>query len=511
MHALSLSSGRPGSLRGHWSADGSPCWSTHDREPVRDPARDPSKITFSMAWDGTTLLLPNRVIPQRAREGGGQTLRLIICRGPDAERTLETSKETVVVGRAENADVRLSDLAVSQFHLQLTLQPEGVHILDLGSRNGTWFSGARLERGLVPLGSVLSLGESALQLQLGAAPQEVPKTTQHFGHLVGKSPSMLKLYPILLRLAETELSVMLQGPTGSGKEEIARALHAASRRAGGPFVVLDCTVLPESLAASMLFGHEKGAFTGATDRRIGLFEAANGGVLFIDEVGDLPPSIQPMFLRALQSREVTPVGASKSRRIDIRIIGATWRDLRAMVNQGTFREDLYYRLAEALVPVPSLAERAEDIPALVEHFLAALPETTPGARSIAPDALEALASRPFPGNVRELRATVQRLAQLAGGPTITLAELQMETLFAGLRGRNLSSEFREGAAPSSGSTELPLFKDAKRTAVDEFERHYLQILLSHACENITRAASLAGLERHNLRALLRKHDLYRGD
>lgn len=463
-----------------------------------------------MSKDGTTLPLPSR--GDKAREPGEQTLRILVCRGPDAGKTIESVRSGAVVGRGDNADVRLADLTVSQFHLQLTPQSDGVQVLDLGSRNGTWLGEVRIERGVVPFGAVLALGESSLQLERGTGGRHAPQPPQQFGNLVGRSTAMLKLYPSLLRLATTELSVILHGPTGSGKEEIARALYAASPRASGPFVVLDCTVLPESLAASILFGHEKGAFTGATEARTGLFEAANGGVLFIDEIGELPLSIQPMLLRALHSREITPVGSKRSRRVDIRVLGATWRDLRAMVNHGSFREDLYYRVAEAIVPVPSLAERPEDIPLLVQHFLGVLPATKPGAREIAPDALAALSARHFPGNVRELRTTVQRLAQLASGSIITLAELEMETLFAGLRSRTAESETHAAPEPNRATDgSLPLYKDAKRTALDEFERHYLELLLARTGQNLTRAAALAGLERHNLRTLLRKHGLYRGE
>lgn len=465
----------------------------------------------AMTKEGTTLPLPSRISAEQGRDADGQMLRVVVCRGPDAGRTLDAPRAPVVVGRGENADIRLNDLTVSQFHVQLAPQVDGVLVLDLRSRNGVWFGGSRIERALLPYDSMVTLGESALRLELGGRRAAADPIPQQFGRLIGRSAAIMRLYPTLLRLAATELSVILQGPTGSGKEEIARALHAASPRAKGPFVVLDCTVLPEPLAASILFGNVKGAFTGATEARPGLFDAAHGGVLFLDELGELPTSIQPMLLRALQSGEFRPVGAEKTRRVDIRILGATWRDLRAMVNQSQFREDLYYRVAEATVPVPALSERQADVPLLVQHFLAALPPSTPGAREIEPEALTALCARHFPGNVRELRSTVLRLAQLAAGPSITQEELQMESLFAGLRGRNDGPALVGPDLGKSADGMLPLYKDAKRTAMDEFERHYLERLLARAGRSISLAAALAGLQRANLRHLLVKHGLKGSD
>lgn len=465
-----------------------------------------------MSKDGTTLPLPSRTTVQREANLDLPTLRITIVAGPDTGKTFEVMGSAAVVGRGDNAEVRLYDPTVSQFHLQMTPQPDGILVLDMRSRNGVWFAGAKLERALLPDGATINLGETALHLELGTQTTLPTAVPQRFGRLIGRSAAMTRMYPTLLRLAATELSVILQGPTGSGKEEIARALHAASPRAKGPFVVLDCTTLPESLATSILFGHVKGAFTGARESQKGLFEAADGGVLFVDELGDLPRLLQPLFLRAIENREIRPVGAEKARRVDIRVIGATWKDLRAMVNQDLFREDLYYRVAEATVTVPSLNERAEDIPLLVRHFLSTLPSTITGAREISPQALAALCTRHFPGNVRELRATVLRLAQLAAGPLITEDELQMESVFAGLRSR--AEHTMEGESPSSPSINppgaLPLYKDAKRTAMDEFERHYLAKLVSRT-ETMTMAAALAGLQRANLRHLLQKHGLKAND
>jgi DNA-binding NtrC family response regulator len=319
---------------------------------------------------------------------------------------------------------------------------------------------------------------------------------------------MRTLFPLLKRLAETDISVLIEGNTGTGKGEVACALHAHSSRAAKPFVIVDCTLLPEALAPSLLFGHERGAFTGAVERRIGAFESAQGGVLFLDEVGELSPAVQAMLLRAVQYREITPVGSSKRRSLDLRVFSATWRDLRSMVNSGTFREDLYYRLAGASVYIPPLSKRIEDIPLLAQRFLSRLPSQAKVARSLSPEVVAALSQRRFRGNVRELLMLVDRLAHLASGPTITLNDLEMEQVLSGLRDR---AQVPSRAFPTPAGTEgpsLPLYLEARQSAMEDFELQYLRQLVERAGGNLSRAAALAGIQRKNLRALLRKHGLY---
>ncbi len=318
---------------------------------------------------------------------------------------------------------------------------------------------------------------------------------------------MRALYTLLERLAPTDLSLLIEGPTGTGKELAARAIHEASGHAEGPFVVLDCTAIPPSLAESILFGHERGAFTGAAERRPGVFEAAAQGTLFLDEVGELPSELQPKLLRVLEQRQVVRVGASQAIPVHARILSATWRELRLRVNQGTFREDLYYRLAQARVNLPALAERPDDIPLLVTYFLENLPAGTRCARAIAPDALVELSSREFRGNVRELRHTVERAAMLAAGDVIVSSDLAFERMLMGECQRAKSSP-TESMLSETPDSALPLFKEAKRTLVDEFERSYLEQLLGRAGKNLSRASAFAGIERHHLRDLLKKHGLW---
>jgi DNA-binding NtrC family response regulator len=324
---------------------------------------------------------------------------------------------------------------------------------------------------------------------------------------------MRELFTLLERLAGTELALLLEGPTGSGKELAARAIHAESAHASGPFVVLDCTAIPVTLAESVLFGHERGAFTGANERRPGVFEAAGEGTVFLDEVGELPIDLQPKLLRALEQRQVVRVGSSQPIPVRARVLSATWRDLRARINQGTFREDLYYRLAQARVPLPALRERSEDVPLLVRHMLERLPNTGRSARSISPEALKELCQREYAGNVRELRHTVERAAMLAEGDTILPSDLAFERMLMGECRRSGSATTEvadpgESMPPPAAEGSLPMFKEAKRTAIEEFERDYLARLLSRAGNNLSRASALAGVERHHLRDLLRKRGLW---
>jgi DNA-binding NtrC family response regulator len=400
-------------------------------------------------------------------------------------------------------DVQLSDAKVSAFHVELTATATGIEVKDLQSRNGTYYQNARFDRGAVVSGALLEVGASTLRVELEGAQRTEPESQTSFGGLRGTSAVMRRLFGLLARLARTELALLIEGPTGVGKELAARAVHAESPHHDGPFVVLDCTAIPATLAESVLFGHEKGAFTGATDARPGVFEAAGDGSIFLDEVGELPVELQAKLLRVLEQREVVRVGSVRPRAIKARVVSATWRDLRERVNRGQFREDLYYRLTQARVVIPPLRERPDDIPALVEHFLARLAPSIPCARAIDEPALHELCERDFPGNVRELRNVVERAAMTAESDCITPADLAFERLLAGEATRSLPPP----AATPADTDELVPFKQAKRTLIEDFERGYLGRLLERSGNNLSRAASLARIERHYLRDLLRKHGL----
>ena len=368
-------------------------------------------------------------------------------------------------------------------------------------------AGVRVERGIAPSGCVLTLGMTTLRVEV-AGDFSVPlANVSSFGRLLGRSALMQRLYAQLEKLAQTELSVLIEGETGTGKELAARALHTAGSRQDGPFVVLDCTTLQRELAPSRLFGHERGAFTGAIERKVGVFEAASNGTLFIDEVGELPLELQPMLLRVLQEREITPVGSTRARPVHVRVISATHRDLRALVNRGRFREDLYYRLVQDIVVMPALRQRRDDIELLVRHFLTGLPPDIK-ARELDEEALKTISCRDYPGNVRELQHVIERLAWLSEGPVITLKELMEENLQYSESKRKLDHHGPETSLTSESASLTPLYKRAKHAAILEFERQYLTRLLKHTGNNLLRASQHAGLQRHSLRSLLKRHGLY---
>ncbi|MBI5534800.1 MAG: sigma 54-dependent Fis family transcriptional regulator [Deltaproteobacteria bacterium] len=447
------------------------------------------------------------VSTQRPQTSTARAVRVTVVAGPDAGQTISCAGPQSIVGRSPTADARLGDPTTSSFHAELSAEAGGVRVRDLQSLNGTFYQGARIESAVVPPGSLLQCGSSTLRVELDAVTAEQTHALVSFGELRGTSLVMRELFTLMTRLASTDLSLLIEGPTGTGKELAARALHESSSHAHAPFVVLDCTAIPSSLAESTLFGHERGAFTGATERRPGVFEAAADGTVFLDEVGELAAELQPKLLRVLEQRQVVRVGGTQPVAVRARILSATLRDLRAAVNQGRFREDLYFRLAQARLCLPPLGDRPEDIALLVHHFLSRLPATARCARSISEQALRELCTREFPGNVRELRHTVERAAALAESDVIAAGDLAFERMLMGERQRS-SSVATEAAQPDATPQDLVPFKEAKRTLIDEFERGYLDRLLTRAGRNLSRASALAGVERHHLRDLLRKHGLW---
>jgi len=356
-------------------------------------------------------------------------LRVSIVAGPDAGATCAPPVEDgsrLAVGTAEDNALVVRDAAVSRYHLELHRTPAGVEVIDLGSRNGTWVGNVRITRAIVPAGTQLRLGDTTLVVEdagnsVAPPPADVPRTD----NLVGDSDAIREVARLVHRVARVDSSVLIQGETGTGKEVVARAIHEASPRRDRELVIVDCGSMPASLIASILFGHEKGAFTGADQRRAGAFERAEGGTVLLDEIGELPLDVQPALLGVLERRAFTRVGGAQSVAVDVRVLAATHRDLRARIREGTYREDLLYRLDVVSIELPALRHRREDIPLLLEHFLAESRARHPQSpvTGFTRDALALLLDHAWPGNVRELAHVVERAVLLGNGAEVTVADL----------------------------------------------------------------------------------------
>jgi two-component system, NtrC family, response regulator GlrR len=397
--------------------------------------------------------------------------------------------ERIVVGTAPSADVVLTDRAVSRLHAELDPRDDGLWVRDLGSRNGTFLEGIRVGAACIPNGTKLQLGRTEIAIRYAEQPSPVELwPSAQFGALVGASVAMRELFAKLSRVAQSSASVLIEGETGTGKELAAKAIHDASPRASGPFIVIDCAALPENLLEAELFGHAKGAFTGALAARPGAIEEADGGTVFLDEIGELPLSMQPKLLRVLESRMVRRIGETPQRAVDVRFISATHRDLRTLANNRAFREDVYFRLAVLPLTIPPLRERPGDIPLLVDHLLSR------EGSVISPDLLRDLASRPWFGNVRELRNFLERATTLGAPEALALA--------AGDAAKPDEREWRP-KLPRQW-LELPL-RDLREQVGALVDQEYLAQLLERCDQNVARAATVAGVNRTYLYRLLAKH------
>ena len=416
-----------------------------------------------------------------------RTLRVEVIDGPDRGAAHVSAGDTLTVGTADGNDLVLADDTVSRFHLELARAAAGVRVADCGSTNGTFANGIGVAVATVPAGTVLQLGKTRLRIDDGDKRMIELHAGDALAGLRGRSPAMRRVMTRVERAAASDVSVLVVGESGTGKELVARGLHVLGRRASGPFVAVDCGALSPGLVASELFGHERGAFTGADRRHVGAFERAHGGTLFLDEIGELPTALQASLLGALERRTIRRVGGTEDIPIDVRVASATHRDLRAAVNSGAFRLDLYYRLAIVTLRIPPLRERAEDLELLVGHFLreagyaGALEDVFP------PSTLRALAGHHWPGNVRELRNLVEATLAMGEPPAI-------EADVAGVADpieRVLARGYRE----------------ARQELLQEFEARYLAALLERCEGNISRAAREAGMDRSHLAELLQRHKL----
>ncbi len=420
-----------------------------------------------------------------------QRFRMLVRRGPDLGSEHTSSRARTVIGTHPSCDVVLTDATVSRFHCEIVAAHGQLEIRDLGSLNGTSVNGVGVMHAIVPRAAAVVLGNTELSIELRSDPVEVPLSERaSFGRMVGESRAMRSVFSMLERVADSDATVLLEGETGTGKELAAESIHQESPRRDGPFMVVDCSAVPTELLESELFGHERGAFTGASSTRPGAFELADGGTIFLDEIGELSLELQPKLLRVLERKEIKRVGASRFSKVDVRVISATNRALRSEVNAKRFRSDLYYRLAVVEVRLPPLRERVDDIPHLVEGLLEAL-----GARGRAeaqallrPEFLASLALHPWPGNVRELRNYLDRCLTLRQAAPIGAAD----------------------EAPPSSATpadvSVPL-KIARARWSRAFERRYLVDMLAKHEGNVTAAARAAEVDRMYFYRLLWRHGL----
>lgn len=422
------------------------------------------------------------------------SVELHVVDGPSRGERVALSSGSARVGSGPGNEVRIADPTVSRIHCEVRVRGDGIGLKDLGSTNGTWVEGVRLREGDVPAGTQVRVGGSVFRVERSEEPTFVALSDRsELGELVGASVEMRRVYAILERIAQTDATLLLQGETGTGKDVAARSLHAVSKRASGPFVTVDCGAIPENLIESELFGHVRGAFTGAIGDRKGVFEEADGGTLFLDEIGEMPLSMQPKLLRAIERRAVRRVGGNGDRPVDVRIVAATNRPLARCVNEGSFREDLYYRLAVVEVVLPPLRARREDIPTLARHFYRRL--ARPDA-DLPSDLVAMLVARSWPGNVRELRNFIERSVSLG---------------FVDRRIAHVVDRARPSAPPPPPNVEpsleasvplhLPL-KDARQSWIESFESVYVRAMLKKTGGNVTRGAELSGVSRRFLQRLV---------
>jgi two-component system, NtrC family, response regulator AtoC len=449
----------------------------------------------------------------------------LIIRRPDGLETEAAIADELTLGRLPENDVVLDDPAVSRRHAVIRFREGGGHVLiDLGSANGTLVGGRRIEIP-TPLHDhdELRIAGFNLVYRSESAPSEVPADAElddrtlyerapDRPQLLGTSRAMAPVFELIEQAASSPIPVLIEGETGTGKELVARAIHRASPRGSGPFIAINCAAIAENILESELFGHRRGSFTGATQDKKGLFEAANGGSIFLDEIGEMPLAMQPKLLRVLQEGEISPVGETRARPVDVRILSATNRDLLAQTEDGSFRSDLYYRLAAFPIRIPPLRDRRDDIPLIAERLLAAAAHRHhKRLAGIAPDALELLIGFAWPGNVRELQNEIERGAAIArDGEAFGATHLSER-----IRGETNGSTASPGERISVSSSNAPTAPTARmteptgplRNARAAFESRYITQVLAEQGGNVTRAARVLGLSRYALQKKIKEYGL----
>jgi transcriptional regulator with GAF, ATPase, and Fis domain len=448
-------------------------------------------------WDASTAIKPSR---DSDAELVAQSYVVSVAEGPDvgARIVIEaTPGARVLVGKGPACDLRLRDPLVSRRHASLEVTPTRLRVTDLESTNGTAVNGVPIDAAYVDAGDRVRVADTVLLVERGdAAVIDRPATTS-FGRMLGGSDAMVSLYPLCARLAASHVPALIEGETGTGKEVLAEALHEMGPRARGPFVVFDCTAVPPTLVESTLFGHERGAFTGAVASRAGVFEEAHRGTLLIDEIGELDVALQPKLLRALERSEVQRVGSNRWTRVDVRIIAATRRDLDREVQAGRFRDDLFFRLAVGRIELPPLRRREGDVLLLAEHFWRALGG---GERPLPRDVAQRFEDYRWPGNVRELHNAVARVLALGDDAARDVGALE-QSLGGAL---DVSTAVAGDVIDEVLDAGLPLTR-AREAVVSEFERRYVERVLARHGGNVARAAEASGIARRYFQILHARH------
>jgi DNA-binding NtrC family response regulator len=440
----------------------------------------------------------------RATELRHRSFQLRVVSGPNEGAVAASVGRELSVGTAPGNHLVLTDPLVSRHHLVVRWGNRGYWARDVGSTNGTKIGDHIIQAAALHDGSQLTIGNTRLVFEL--LEQEISEPLsreQRWGAVLGESPAMRRLFALLPRIAQSDATLLIEGETGTGKSVLAQAIHDASPRASAPFVVVDCSAIPPTLIESVLFGHDKGSFTGAHTARAGAFESAAGGTVFLDEIGELPLDLQPKLLRVLESRQVQRIGRVDSIPLDVRVIAATNRDLREMVNRGTCRADLYYRLKVVTIEMPPLRERRSDIPGLIAHFWAQLSN---GGEPPA-EVLSAFSKLDWMGNVRELKNAVERAVVL--GDTAPPEPL----LGPGTARGTIPPQGARGSTPDLAMPQLEgltfdpsiPFRDAKNQAIARWERWYIRELLAYTKGNLSQAARIVQSDRSYLRKLVRRY------
>jgi two-component system, NtrC family, response regulator GlrR len=448
--------------------------------------RTPSAQRRRMAQkdDETREAAPGRTVAPLFVDVNTPSVVLDVLDGPERGRSVHVAGPKIRVGTNETNELALADPTVSRFHCEILVDDRGLRVRDLQSTNGTWVDGVAVVEAWLRAESSIRLGDTLFRVRTSGENGAIRISARaKFGGLVGRSFAMRALFAAMERAARTDSTCLITGETGTGKEEAALALHEASDRAEGPFVVVDCGALSPTLIESELFGHERGAYTDAHQTRVGAFEAAHGGTVFLDEVGELPLEVQPRLLRVLEARSVRRVGSHVEKAVDVRIVAATHRDLRARVNKGEFREDLLYRLAVIELDIPPLRERLEDMPLIAEALIKKIDPTF--EPPVDPQLIAHLHRSSWPGNVRQLRNYLERAIHLD----------------------DRTSPPGSGDTPASPVDPRIPYEEARRRALDDFERRYLSLLLAENNDSVSEAARTAGVNRTYLHRLLRKHGL----